>query len=63
VSKKDAAGAVGGAVVSTVIRTRVFGSSEIGSAGRNTVPSNVASIVLTMSVLAMFLKTAAVASS
>jgi hypothetical protein len=38
-----------------VIRTRVFGSNANGSTGRNTLPSNVASMVLTMIILAGFL--------
>jgi hypothetical protein len=35
-------------IVSTVRRTGVFGFREIGFEGRNTVPSNVASIVVTI---------------
>jgi hypothetical protein len=34
----------------------VFGSIEIGSMGRNTMPSNVASMVLTMNTLALVLR-------
>src|SRR4051794_25998734 len=51
VRRKDVALPSAGSTVSMVIRTRVFGASAMGSVGWKTVPSNNASIILTIACL------------